>query len=272
MKGRKHTEEAKQLISESKKGSPSPMRGRKHTAETKQKMRDAKAKRRAPPPEPQPCECGCGELANPGRKYINGHQNRNRVHTEETRRKFSESHVGNHHTEEAKKKISEAFKGEKHPQYGKRGADAPNYGKSLSDETRQKISKARMGMKFSDEHKQNLSKATSRHLRHQRWNALVGSFISGSAIRDWIYPCICNTYAIDDWRYAVYARDGYTCKVCGDAECVIHAHHIMPKQKYPDLAFDVGNGISMCKRCHESIYGAEHLFVEELRMMIVGCL
>jgi len=246
------------------------MKGRKHTEETKQRMRATKAAHRLPPPEPQLCACGCGELANPGRKYINGHQNRGKVHTAETRRKFSESHIGNHHTEEAKRKISEAFRGEKHPQYGKRGVDSPNYGTHMSDEAKQKISRARMGMKFSEEHKQNLSKATTRYLQNQRWNALVGSFIKGSPIRDWIDPLISNTYAIDDWRYAVYARDNYTCKVCGATNCVIHAHHIMTKHKYPDLAYDVDNGIALCKRCHESVYGKEERVAEELRMMITG--
>lgn len=42
MKGRRHKEEAKQKMSNSKKGKPSPMLGRKHKEETKQKQSDAK--------------------------------------------------------------------------------------------------------------------------------------------------------------------------------------------------------------------------------------
>jgi len=40
-------------------------------------------------------------------------------HTEETKRKISESHKGKKLSEEHKKKLSDAFKGENHPLYGK---------------------------------------------------------------------------------------------------------------------------------------------------------
>ena len=58
-------------------------------------------------------------------------------HSEETRKKISESRKGKTHSPETRKKISEANKGENHPMYGK----TPwNKGKTLSDETRKKMS------------------------------------------------------------------------------------------------------------------------------------
>ena len=75
-------------------------------------------------------------------------------HTEETKKKMSESRkgenhplYGKHHTEETKKKISESLKGNKNP----------NYGKPLSEETKKKLSESHKGKQFTAEHKQKLS-------------------------------------------------------------------------------------------------------------------
>lgn len=33
----------------------------------------------------------------------------------------------------------------------------------------------------------------------------------------------------------------------------LHAHHIQRKADRPDLAFEVSNGVTLCKRCHNKI-------------------
>ena len=50
-------------------------------------------------------------------------------HSEETKQKISEAHVGKHHSEETRQKLSKAMTGEKHPMFGKH----------LSEETKKKI-------------------------------------------------------------------------------------------------------------------------------------
>lgn len=245
------------------------MKGRNHTDETKLRMRESHRNRR-PLYMPTLCGCGCGEITKPKRRFINGHQNRGRIPSEDIRCKYSESHTGNRHTEETKLKISAAFKGEKHPQYGRCGVNSPNFGKKRTDESKRRMSEARTGMTFSDEHKKRLSAATTQYLQNQRWNAVAGIIIRGAPIPDWISPRIGNTYEIDDWRHAVYVRDNYTCKICGATDCEIHAHHIKPKRLYPEMAFDENNGLSLCRNCHISIYNNEELFSEELQMMVHG--
>lgn len=51
------------------------------------------------------------------------------------------------------------------------------------------------------------------------------------------------------WRKKCLKRDDYTCQICGTKEnlCV---HHIKPYAKYPKLATNVNNGITLCKKCH----------------------
>jgi Bacteriophage Lambda NinG protein len=54
-----------------------------------------------------------------------------------------------------------------------------------------------------------------------------------------------------DWRNAVFARDNYTCCLCGDARGGnLHAHHIRSWADYPDLRFEVTNGQTLCTTCH----------------------
>jgi 5-methylcytosine-specific restriction endonuclease McrA len=53
------------------------------------------------------------------------------------------------------------------------------------------------------------------------------------------------------WRDAVYKRDDYTCQECGDRGGRLQADHVKPFAFFPELRFDVNNGRTLCKRCHE---------------------
>ena len=91
-------------------------------------------------------------------------------HSEETKRKISESHkgeknpmygkfgkdnsmYGKHHSEESKKKMSESKKGEKHHMYGKHH----------SEETKRKISESHKGLKHSEKTKKKISEGHKKY-------------------------------------------------------------------------------------------------------------
>lgn len=57
------------------------------------------------------------------------------------------------------------------------------------------------------------------------------------------------------WKIAVHERDGYKCFVCkksGGSNLV--AHHLNSFAFFPDEAWDVSNGVTLCKKCHHMFH------------------
>jgi len=60
------------------------------------------------------------------------------------------------------------------------------------------------------------------------------------------------------WRRAVLERDGYICQQCGrqckQRERGLAAHHIKPYADYPELRYEVSNGLTLCRQCHMTLH------------------
>ena len=52
------------------------------------------------------------------------------------------------------------------------------------------------------------------------------------------------------WAKHVKANWDHTCVMCGATEN-LHAHHMMPKSRYPEFALDLANGVCLCEECHQ---------------------
>ncbi len=53
------------------------------------------------------------------------------------------------------------------------------------------------------------------------------------------------------WRKEVWLRDNFTCKIA-NPECAgrIEAHHISGYKEYPELRYNINNGITLCHAHH----------------------
>lgn len=194
--------------------------------------------------------------------------------SEEHRRKLSESHAGKVLTEAHRKAISESLKGKSSPRKGQtlsaetcRRMSESRKGREVSAETRAKISAAHTGMRASDETKKRIGESSrgrpawnkgktlgpmpeerrrkhSKALkgdRHPNWQG--GKTADSARVRRSLETRL--------WREAVFQRDDFTCQECSARGVYLHVHHIQSFAKHPELRFDVENGITLCKSCHE---------------------
>lgn len=155
--------------------------------------------------------------------------------------------------------LSEYWKGKKRPQISDEhrkklsashiGQVAWNKGKKMNDEFCKKISVRQLGRKQirSDAGKKSFSEKMSGE-NHPRWvkdRTKRLERLRLGASENW-----------KNWRKAVFERDGYKCLDCGTGG-YLEPHHIIPLKQTLSRAFDVTNGISLCRPCHKMTMGKE---------------
>jgi hypothetical protein len=137
-------------------------------------------------------------------------------------------------SEKQKRILSKANKGRIPKTIFKKGSAPWNTGKKFSKELCEKLSKSHIG----------LTKEKS-----SNWKG--GITLEHRLVR--------TSLEYKLWRIAVFTRDEYTCKKCNKRGNTIHAHHLWPFSKFPELRFAINNGITLCKQCHKEIhYGKKY--------------
>lgn len=107
------------------------------------------------------------------------------------------------------------------------GHGNPFYGKKHTKELKEKLS-LRNRMRIGD--------------RGFRWikdrNKIIG-------------PQNRNNPLYKQWRYEIWLRDNFKCKI-GNPDCCgrIEAHHILPWKDFPELRYEINNGITLCHFHH----------------------
>ena len=109
---------------------------------------------------------------------------------------------------------------------------------------------------FSDEHKARIGIAQGITLQKKRdaWTKLYGKKAFQRS----------GTGCLKTWGNGVKDRDNYTCARCDTVATGynINAHHIIPKEYFPERAFDISNGVTLCAHCHQQI----HAFLDKLTL------
>lgn len=114
--------------------------------------------------------------------------------------------------------------------------------RKLSDETRQKLSIIASKRKLSEEQKTKIGNSL-RGENHWHWKGGV------------TYPIFAlrKTKEYRHWRNAVLRRDNFQCTQCQRSKARLHAHHRYSFTHYPELRFEVDNGVTLCVSCHTKV-------------------
>ena len=77
-----------------------------------------------------------------------------------------------------------------------------------------------------------------------------------------------NTYRLRKWSNYIRIRDGKICQCCLNKYETrdLQAHHIKPKKDYPEFAYDLDNGITLCRDCHLGVIHSDDRNVRRFNM------
>lgn len=114
--------------------------------------------------------------------------------------------------------------------------------------TQKKARQSRIGSFHTNLTKQKISKNRTGKAKgkdNPRWRGGITS------LRQVIY----HSPEYKFWHDTVFKKDNYTCTKCGKRSgqgkrVYLEAHHIKEFAKYPKLVFDIRNGTTLCKDCH----------------------
>jgi len=214
-------------------------------------------------------------LAGMGRKNHLGHK-----HSEVSRIKMSLSRIGKKQSEETKKKRGNTMKqkyangfvgakGMHHTEewknYMSKISSLNRVGKKASQETRWRMSVSHLGKKLSEAQRKKMSIS-------MKLNGHMPPILKGEKNSHWkggvtpLYFSIRGLREMDEWRIAVFERDGYKCLRCkDDTGGNLNAHHVKPfiqiLNEYGVKNIDdaiaclelwrIDNGVTLCSDCHK---------------------
>jgi hypothetical protein len=151
-------------------------------------------------------------------------------------------------TAEHKAKLSAANLGHHPSMESRMKSSAAHLGHVMSESNRQALYESNLGSHRSEGAKAKMSAAARR--RKARFGVLSPAWKGGITP---VNQAIRNSSGYQVWRTAVFERDDYTCRDCGERGGRLEAHHIHGFAHYPDERFVVENGKTLCLACHDKI-------------------
>lgn len=232
------------------------------------------------------CLCGCGEEVKPNRKYINGHYWNGRKHTEESKKKMSDSSSGENasflgktHTVEVRQKIRESKLGERNP----------NFGKTISEYQKEKIRNAVSGSKNVNYKGGNIKTNCSNcnkviEKKRAKFKNTKNSFCDHKCHNEWMEINQCkennpnwhggskykdyNISFNNKLKTIIRERDGFICQICSKHEDEFIKSHSIHHIDYNKQNSSVKNLVALCNSCHSETNGNREYWTNHLKYRI----
>ena len=110
------------------------------------------------------------------------------------------------------------------------------------------------------------------------WNKGLKGFMAGENSPHWIKDRSKlkkenkqGDSAYREWRKSVWLRDVFQCKIVNqDCKGRVEAHHILAWRDYPELRYNVNNGITLCQFHHPHKRVEEQRFIPILQRLVAG--
>lgn len=228
-----------------------------------------------------------------------------RMTSEITRENLRAKHLGKKLSIETKKKMGLAHKGFRHSEESRKKMSRAQKGHSVSKEAKIKMSTSHTGVKLSEEHARHLRGKTpwnkgkktgplsDEHKRKiKEWSMANprrgenSGYWKGGITK--LSGRIRELLQYKAWRLSVYERDHFTCMMpnCTKIEKKLNSHHIKNLSKIIEEnkittieqallceeLWNINNGITLCKKCHEGIRQHEKnyipIFTEIIKLFV----
>lgn len=143
---------------------------------------------------------------------------------------------------------------------------------------------------FKGKHHTELSKEKNRlaHLDKVAWNKGLTGYMAGSkhhwfgrnvsgsnspswkgGMKFWKKEDRRSDGAYQYWRAEVYKRDNFKCRILNtDCGGRIEAHHILGWKSYPELRYELNNGITLCHAHHPKKRAEEKRLIPIFRELV----
>lgn len=196
---------------------------------------------------------------------------KNFKHTEETKKKISDAQKGRKISDEHRKNIGLGHIGIRPTTETRAKLSAWQIGRKMSDEAKKKMSDAKKGKvtwnkgkKLSNEHKEKLSLA-----KKGKTGELSSRYMKDRSKLGHYFKKERHSYITRKWTKEIKKRDKFMCKINNDECCDrLETHHILNWIDYPELRYDVNNGICLCKFHHPRGRVEENKKVELFKQLI----